>query len=200
MLDVLLEYTYISVWIDFWSSWACEQWDIRLWCYADPWETGFSTTNQIKPTQTKGLTQQLEVSLLTGTRNKLDTSNNLLFNTMLSILLPAFPLMLPRLYPRLYTEQWHMLHLPPLNKSSFKCDELMFRWWVLPSSTVPVWYHKNCNCRPPNAPASSFLGAISFLSNSIAPFKNDYQIHVCGDFNLPSIDWGTEMVLAGITL
>lgn len=54
--------------------------------------------------------------------------------------------------------------------------------------------------RPPNAPASSFSDGISFLSKSIATLQSDYQIHVCGDFNLPSIDWGTEMVLAGTTL
>ena len=49
--------------------------------------------------------------------------------------------------------------------------------------------------RPPNAPSSSFKSITTFLKTNIASVDDDsYQLCLSGDFNLPNIDWESELI------
>jgi len=52
--------------------------------------------------------------------------------------------------------------------------------------------------RPPNAPASSFNGLLSFFSSCIDLIDDhSSDLIICGDFNLPLIDWNPLTLLPG---
>ena len=53
--------------------------------------------------------------------------------------------------------------------------------------------------RPPDCPALSFRSCLDFLDQYIAEERDEYQLSILGDFNLPLIDWSTYTVSSGGT-
>ena len=90
----------------------------------------------------------------------------------------------------LYSHQ----NLPVSECESFDdgvCEAVFCRFDTIKTCVVVVY-------RPPNATASSFSSLLSFTSACIKSVDDDsYDIIVMGDFNLPAIDWETNLVKSG---
>jgi hypothetical protein len=90
----------------------------------------------------------------------------------------------------LYSHQ----NLPVSECESFDdgvCEAVFCRFDTIKTCVVVLY-------RPPNATASSFSSLLSFTSACIKSVDDDsYDIIVMGDFNLPAIDWETNLVKSG---